>query len=335
MRRYGLPEIILRQLIREEVRSFSYAGIGIGSSTEAQKTSYISIGLKALGFTIGVASVLYVKDSWDTFSREIDSFIAEAKNIKQILTDAADKFNSLPTSLSVQNLTSLIPGATPPAAPAQAPAPGTPQQERRGRQGSLITEDITRNYRVIKTDYGDLVDTNAIQILSANVKIITGGGTRIIPQMSLDKLNLKNLDKSLESLFPSISSALSKINNLPNKVKNPNELATKFGFTVQDSSGLAQVDGAEPSELLDVQKKIANAFMCDAIAVLIYDKICNEVLENVGRIAETKETIAKSDSDKETFDSILEKFGDSWISLIKQKLSPFAQMIISGEVFKE
>ena len=338
MRRYTLSEMILRQLIREEVRGFSYTGIGIGSSTEAQKTSYITIAAKALGVTFAVAGALYVKDSWDNWSKNIEDFIAEATKIKGILTTAATTFNNLPQSLSLSSLASALPGASTPATPAQAAATGTtnaPQQEHRRRRGALIAEDITRSYRVIKTDYGDLVDTNAIEILSANVKIITGSGTRIIQQMTLDKIDLKNLDKFLESLFPSISSALSKIDNLPNKDKNPKALATKFGFNVQDSSDLAPVEGETNTALLDVQKRIANAFMCDAIAVLIYDKMCNEVLENVGRIAEMKDTIAKSDSDKEEFDSILEKFGESWLTLIKQKLSQFAQMIISGEVFKE
>jgi hypothetical protein len=332
--------MILRQLIREEVRSFSYAGIGIGTATEAQKTSYIMIGLKALGFTAAVAVVA----SWDEWSKEIKSYIAEANKIKDILKTAADNFNNLPGNLGSLNLPSFLPGTSTPAAPAApsstaAPASPagtpTPQQERRRRHGELIAEEITRNYRVIKTDYGDLVDTNAIEILSANVKAITGSGTRIIPQLKLDDLKLANLDRLLDSMLPAVTTAISKMSGMTNKDKNPATLAATYGFTIRDSTGLAAVAGESDANLLAAQKGIANAFLYDAISVLIYDKMCNEVLENVGRIVSMKDTITKGESEAEKFDEIIKSFGTSWIDVLKSKLSAFAQKIISGEVFKE
>jgi len=338
MRRYALSEMILRQLIREEVRSFSYAGIGIGTATEAQKTSYIMIGLKALGFTAAVAVVA----SWDEWAKEIKSYIAEANKIKGILTTAAENFNNLPGNLSSLSLASFLPGTSTPAAPAApssaaaAPA-GTPapQQELRRRRGALIAEDATRDYRVIKTDYGDLVDTNAIEILSANVKAITGSGTRIIPQLKLDDLKLANLDRLLDGMLPAVTSAISKMSGMTNKDKNPVTLAANYGFTIRDSSALAPVEGVQDAPLLAAQKGIANAFLYDAIAVLIYDKMCNEVLENVGRIVSMKDNITKGEAEAEKFDEMMKSFGASWIQVLKAKLSAFAQKIISGEVFKE
>lgn len=338
MRRYALSEMILRQLIREEVRGFSYTGIGIGSSTEAQKTSYITIAAKALGVTFAMAGALYVKDSWDNWSKNIEDFIAEAKKIKDILTTAARTFNNLPQGLSLSNLASALPGASTPATPAQAASTGTPagtQQEHRRRRGALIAEAATKSYRVIKTDYGDLVDTNAIEILSENVKTITGSGIKIIPQLRLDNLNLVNLDKLLGDMLPAFTDGLSKIDSLANKNKNPATLAAKFGLTIKNSSDLAAVEGEADDALLTAQKGIANAFMYDAVAVLIYDKMCSEVLENIARIASLKGKIAKSAAEEKLFDEKLENFGTSWIALLKSKLSAFAQKILSGEVFKE
>jgi hypothetical protein len=345
MRRYALSEMILRQLIREEVRSFSYTGIGIGTATEAQKTSYIVIAAKALGVTLGVAGLMMIKDSWDNWSKKIDSAIVKAENIEKILTDAAVKFNSLPTSLSLQNLTGMVTGASTPATPTSpapaTPAPGSapapaPQQERRRLRGEIITEAAAKDYRVIKTDYGDLVDTNAIEILTANVKAITGSGTRIIPQLKLENLKLANLDRALESMLPLVGSAISKISNLNNKDKKPTTLASAFEFNaIKDASTLAPVVGVADDGRLAAQKGIANAFMCDALAVLIYDKMCNEVLENVGRIVSMKDTITKGESEAEKFDEMMKSFGASWIQVLKAKLSAFAQKIISGEVFKE
>jgi len=341
MRRYALSEMVLRQLIREEVRSFSYAGIGIGTATEAQKTSYITIAAKALGFTAAVAVVA----SWDEWAKEIKSYIAEADKIKGILTTAAENFNRLPGNLSSLSLASFLPSTSTPAAPAApssaAAAPASPagtpapQQELRRRHGALIAEEITKSYRVIKTDYGDLVDTNAIEILSANVKAITGSGTRIIPLLKLDDLKLANLDRILASMLPEVTNAISKMSGMTNKVKNPATLAANYGFTISDSGGLASVEGNLASGLLDAQKGIANAFLYDGIAVLIYDKMCNEVLENVGRIVSMKDNITKGEAEAEKFDEMMKSFGASWIQVLKSKLSAFAQKIISGEVFKE
>ena len=357
MRRYVLKETVLRQYIREAVISFNYGNIGIGQSSEAQKNSYVVTAAKVLG-AIGLVAVgFWVSERYDDWVKKIKAEYEEATKVYGSLKTALGIVTNLPTTLANFNLSNVLPSATTPATPTtptgtapSTPAPAAPPatppaappvRESVLRRTHLLREQAaTKGYTVISTDYGPLVDTNLKSIMVNNIES-AGRMPRILPEPDVPAAAapIENVAQPLNVMIDRIVDVFSYLNSASDTDKDPLGLARRFRISgMIDTDTLAKVEGISDGDPVHgAQKKIAKMFMYDALTVFIFDKLVEELLENIGYVVEkkTKGRSNLSDEDQKIMEKEIEKFCNTLTTKITSKLSDFVEKLVSGEVFKE